>query len=308
MQDHGDRPLRGILFRVGSADCLVVTGICIKSAPAVPIGEAMFIRSASALAFILLAVVWRGHVRATLRTQWYLEHLRRGLIGAAGIYFLFGAYSHLPITEVTTLLYASPFLIVAVSAIALGEQVGALRWFAVSLGFAGVLVVAWPRVGLLASDGSMTHGAALGLLFAIAAVMTNVAANFAVRHMVGMEKSETIALYFSLICSLAALATIPFGWIVPGIADICVLISAGLAGAVQHFLLAEAFRNARMSVIAPFEYSSILFAVLSGIVLFSEWPGLHSIVGGAIVVVSGILILLQQARRGTSNPTGTDNR
>lgn len=304
MRAEDERPLRGILFRVGSAACLVATGICVKSADDIPIGEAMFIRSAAAFFFIMLASGGRGGPRAMLKTRWYREHLRRGLIGAAGIFFLFGAYSYLPITEVTTLLYASPFLIVTVSALALGERVGMLRWFAVSLGFAGVLVVAWPRIGFAVSAGPMADGVALGLLFAIAAVVANVAANFAVRHMVGIERSETIALYFSLICSVAALVTIPFGWVMPSIASAGVLIAAGLAGALQHFLLAEAFRNARMSIIAPFEYSSILFATAAGIFLFAEWPNLHTIVGGSIVVISGVVVVFQQSRRRASTLPG----
>lgn len=291
-----DRPLVGIMFRVGSAAGLVATGICVKAAPSVPVGEAMFIRSVAAVVFILLASSWRGGLRATLHTRSYRSHLGRGLIGAVGIYFLFAAYSLLPITEVTTMLYASPFLIVAISAIVLGERVGRLRWFAVFLGFAGVLVVAWPRISVLGNAGLTTAGT-MGLFFAVGAVCTNVAANFAVRHMIGTERSDTIAFYFALICSVAALLTVPFGWIIPSIADLALLVAAGLAGALGHIFLGEAFRNARMSIVAPFEYSSILFATIAGVVLFSEWPSLYTLVGGSIVVISGIVVVLQQSGR-----------
>ncbi|WP_028710515.1 hypothetical protein [Paracoccus pantotrophus] len=98
-----ERPLVGILFRAGSAACLVATGICVKTAPAVPIGEAMFVRSASALFFIIMATGWRGSLGAAVRTRSYGGHLGRGLIGAMGIFFMFGAFARLPITEITTM-------------------------------------------------------------------------------------------------------------------------------------------------------------------------------------------------------------
>lgn len=292
-----ERPLRGILYRIGAAVCLVATGICIKAAVAIPAGEAVFFRSLVSFLLIALLAGWRGNLRAVAATPSPLGHVRRGLIGAAGIFCLFAAYSHLPLTEVTTMLYACPFLIVAASALFLGEQVGRLRWFAVAVGFTGVLAVAWPRLSLLASGAPVSGGGTLGLLFALGAIMMNVAATFAVRDMVGRESSWTITFYFSLISALAALLTLPLGWAWPSPAELALLAGAGTAGAFQHFLLAESFRHARMSVVAPFEYSSLLFATLAGVFLFAEWPGLYTVAGGALVVASGIMVVAQQARR-----------
>lgn len=289
-----ERPFAGILFRIGAAACLVATGTCVKAAQTVPIGQAMFIRSAAALAFILLAALLRGRLRGIARTRSWRSHLGRGLIGASGIFFMFGAYTRLPITEVTTMLYASPFLIVAIGALFMRERVEITGWLAVVFGFVGVLIVAWPRITLLTS-GELTAVGAVGLVFALGAICTNVAANLAVRQMVGTEGSDTIALYFALISAAAALTSLPFGWIVPSAADLALLIAAGLAGALGQIFLGEAFRNARMSVVAPFEYSSILFAVAAGIMLFSEWPGVHTLIGSAIVVASGIAVVLQQS-------------
>ncbi|WP_028710514.1 DMT family transporter [Paracoccus pantotrophus] len=185
----------------------------------------------------------------------------------------------------------------AISALVTGETVGPLRWFAVVLGFAGVLAVAWPCISVFTSEQLTTTGA-VGLLFALGAIGSNVAANFAMRQMIGREGSETIAFYVALICSLVALLSAPFGWILPGVPDLYLLIAAGLAGALGQFSLAEALRNARMSIIAPFEYSSIVFATLAGMILFSEWPGINTLVGGAIVVVSGIAVVVQQSGPG----------
>lgn len=289
-----ERPLAGILFRIGAAACLVATGTCVKAAQTVPIGQAMFIRSVAAFGFILLAALLRGRLRGVARTRSWRSHLGRGLIGASGIFFMFGAYARLPITEVTTMLYASPFMIVTVGAVFLRERVGTIGWFAIVLGFIGVLIVAWPRITLLTS-GELTAAGAVGLIFALGAICTNVAANLAVRQMVGTEGSETIAFYFALISAAAALTTLPFGWIVPSTTDLALLITAGLAGALGQIFLGEAFRNARISVVAPFEYSSILFAVAAGILLFSEWPGVHTLIGSAIVVASGVAVVLQQS-------------
>lgn len=293
------RPLVGVGYRIGAAACLVATGVCIKATQTVPIGQAMFIWSVAALGFIVLAALLGGRLRAIAQTRSYRNHLGRGLIGASGVLFMFGAYARLPITEVTTMLYASPFLIVAIGALFLGEKVGTTRWFAVILGFLGVIVVSWPRLTLLAS-GALPAGGAIGLLFALGAICTNVGANLAVRQMIGTESSETIAFYFAVISALVAAASLPFGWVVPGPADLALLTAAGLAGALGQVFLGEAFRNARLSVVAPFEYSSILFATAAGIFLFAEWPGLYTLVGGAIVIVSGVVVVVQQSGKPTA--------
>jgi drug/metabolite transporter (DMT)-like permease len=293
-----DRPVVGILFRIASAGCFVATGVCVKLASAVPVGETVFFRSLSAFALVLLMMLWRRTLLAALRTKAPWAHLGRGLIGALGVYCLFGAYAHLPITEVTTMrtmLYVVPFLIIALGALAFGEMVGRGLWAAAVLGFVGVLVVAWPNLALLTSHPP-GGSEAVGMAYVLGAIISSVAASFAVRRMLTTEASSTIALYFSLVGALAALATLPFGWTVPDWTELGLLAGAGISGAMGQLFLAESYRNARMSIVAPFEYSSLLFAMLAGIVLFSEWPASTTILGGLIVVCSGIIVIFQQRR------------
>jgi drug/metabolite transporter (DMT)-like permease len=123
-----------------------------------------------------------------------------------------------------------------------------------------------------------------------------------VRKLVDTERSATIVFYFLASSSVIALATIPFGWVMPTPLQAVFLIGAGLFGGTAQILLTESYRHADMSVVAPFEYTSLVFSVIVGFLAFGDVPTWQMLVGGLIVVGSGLFIIYRERQLGKVRP------
>jgi drug/metabolite transporter (DMT)-like permease len=119
-----------------------------------------------------------------------------------------------------------------------------------------------------------------------------------VRRLVETERSATIVLYFSITSSIIALMTLPFGWVMPTPTQFAMLIGAGILGGIAQILLTESYRHADMSVVAPFEYASLILTIVVGYVFFRDVPTVAMLVGGVIVVGSGLFIIYREHRLG----------
>ncbi len=287
-------PVKGIAFKIGSVLVFICMSAMIKATSAdVPPGEAVFFRSFFAIPVILGWLWWRGDLSTGLRVQSRMAHFWRGLIGTCAMGFGFSALGFLPLPDVTAIGYATPLLVVIFAAMFLGEDVRAFRLGAVALGLTGVLIILAPKLTLLES-GAVMQGEAIGaILVLIAAVFASLAA-IHVRQMVKVEQTSAIVFYFSATASLLGLATLPFGWVVPTAFEAALLIMAGLLGGLGQIFLTSAYRHADASVVAPFDYSSMLFAVLIGYFIFDEVPTLRTLLGGAIVILAGVLIIWRE--------------
>lgn len=287
----------GIALKVVSVMFFVVMSALLKAAPDVPVGQMIFFRSFFAVFPILLFLAWRGELVEGFRTSRPLAHVGRGLIGMAGMSLIFFALTRLPLPEATTINYATPLLIVIFGAVFLKETVRFYRWSAVIVGLGGVLIVMWPRLTVLTGGGAGLNET-LGALAALGGCVTAALASLTIRNLLQTERSATIVVYFSLSCSVFALLTLPFGWVVPDRVTLVLLIGSGLLGGLGQICLTEAYRHADISVVAPFEYSSMLVAIVLGYVVFGDVPTIQMLVGGSIVVASGIFIILRERRLG----------
>jgi drug/metabolite transporter (DMT)-like permease len=119
-----------------------------------------------------------------------------------------------------------------------------------------------------------------------------------VRRLVQTETTSAIVFWFSLTATALSLVTLPFGWVLPGPGDAALLVLAGFLGGVGQVLLTSAYRHADASVIAPFEYVSILFALAIGYWIFDEMPTITMIAGAALVVAAGVLIIWRERQLG----------
>jgi drug/metabolite transporter (DMT)-like permease len=208
----------------------------------------------------------------------------------------FAALGLLPLPEATAIGYAAPLLVVVFAAMFLGEEVRAFRLSAVALGMVGVLIVLAPRlsVGLDPMSARETLGAVVALM---GAVFTALAQVF-VRRLVLTEDTATIVFWFSVTASVLALVTLPWGWVMPTRGAMGMLVCAGLLGGVGQVLLTSSYRHADASVIAPFEYCSMLLALGVGFFVFGEVPTLTMLAGGAIIIAAGVLIIWRERRLG----------
>lgn len=291
-------PLRGILLKLASVAVFMAMASLIKAASdAVPPGQAVFFRSAFAVPVILVWLVATRGLRAGLATRNPLGHFWRGLMGTAAMGFGFAGLGLLPLPEVTAIGYAAPLLTVVFAAMFLGETVRAFRIFAVALGLAGVIVVLSPRLTALRS-GEIGAEEALGAIVVLVGAVFAALAQVFVRRLVTEEKTSAIVFYFSVNSALLALVTLPFGWAVPDAGAAAMLVMAGLLGGVGQVLLTSSYRHADASVIAPFEYASMLMAIAVGYLVFGEVPGPAVLAGAALVVVAGILIIWREGRLG----------
>ena len=291
-------PLKGIGLKLASVVVFVIMAALIKIvAKHVPAGETVFFRSLFAAPVILVWLIATRTVKAGLTTGDFLGHFWRGLAGTTAMGFSFAGYGLLPLPEVTALGYAAPLLTVIFAAMFLGEEVRAFRIFCVALGMAGVLVVMSPRMTALSSGGVGAREALGAMVVLIGAVFAALAQVF-VRRLVSTESTSAIVFYFSLNSALLALVTLPFGWVWPDFWTAVILVSCGLLGGVGQVLLTSSYRYADASVVAPFDYASMLLALGVGYFGFDEVPTRMVLLGAALVIVAGILIIWRERKLG----------
>lgn len=290
-------PLRGIAYKVVSVTIFVAMASLIKAAAAsgVPPGQAVFFRSLFAIPVIVVWLALQGHLHDGLKTVHPLAHLWRGLVGTCAMGLGFAGLGLLPLPEVTAIGYAAPLLVVVLAAMFLGEEVRIYRLSAVALGLVGVLIVLSPRLTVAGTaDVRETLGAVLVLGSAFFAALAQVF----VRKMVKIESTTAIVFYFSVTATLLSLLTIPYGWVVPSGPVLAMLIAAGLLGGVGQIFLTSAYRFAEVSVIAPFEYASMLLALGAGYFIFDEVPTLTMLGGAGLVIMAGVLIIAREQQLG----------
>ncbi|MCI2398140.1 DMT family transporter [Aliiroseovarius subalbicans] len=295
---------RAILLKLASVAGFVSMASLIKAASdGVPPGEAVFFRSLFAIPVILLWLKIDGNLRLGLRTKNPLGHLWRGLVGTTAMGLNFSALGLLPLPEVTAIFYAAPILTVIFAAMFLGEQVRAFRLTAVALGMVGVLIILSPRLTAF-SAGDVSSAQALGAMFALTAATFAALAKIFVRKLVATEHPATIVFYFSLTATTLSLVTLPFGWVVPSGTQLVFLVLAGIIGGVSQGLLTTAFRHADASMIAPFDYASMLLALTIGYFVFDEVPTGPMLAGAGIVIAAGILIIWRERQLGLDRKKG----
>jgi len=262
----------------------------------VPLGQVVFFRSAFAILPVLAIYALRGELLAAVRTERPFGHIGRGMISVAGMFLSFAALARLPLADANALSFASPLITVALAALILKEQVRVYRWTAVAIGFVGVLVMLWPflDVGHMTASTQATVGAAC----ALTAAFTNAGSVIQTRRLTDSETTSSIVFYFSFICMLFGAATLPFAWHQPTLAEFAALVAIGFIGGISHIFLTESYRWAPASVVAPFDYTAMLWAFLFGYWLFGEIPTVYVFVGSGIVAASGLFVIWRERRRG----------
>jgi drug/metabolite transporter (DMT)-like permease len=292
------RPLRGIMFKLGSVLIFIVMSSLIKAAH-MPAGQSVFFRSFFAIPVILGWLALRGELATGFRVASPSGHFLRGFAGTTAMGLGFAGLAYLPLPEVTAIGYAAPLLTVVFAAMFLGEEVRLFRISCVALGLTGVLIVLSPNISAQA-DAVATLGAMLVLTGAVFSALAQVF----VRKLVMTEKTPAIVFYFSVTSTLLSLLTIPFGWVMPSAAQAALLVTAGVLGGFGQILLTSSYRWADASLVAPFDYASMLFALLIGYFVFAEVPTLTMLAGAAVVILAGVLIIWRERRLGIERAKG----
>lgn len=290
--------LRGILLILMAVSLFAVMSSLIKAADRIPVGEAVFFRAFCALPVITLWLWARRELPGGLRTVNWRNHALRGLAGSFGMALGFLGLKLLPLPEVTAIRFATPIFIVVFAVLILRERVRLFRISAVTVGLAGVLIVMWPRLQFGGSDGAM-----LGALVTLGSAMLAALAQVFIKSMAGTERTTAIVFYFSLTASVLSLLSLPFGWVWPEGREWVWLIGAGLVGGLGQILLTSSYRFADASVLAPFTYVSMIWALLLGYFVFGEEPTLPMLLGAGLVIAAGVAIVFRERQIGKRTAT-----
>ncbi len=229
-------------------------------------------------------LAWRTGGFGQLKTDRLGAHLLRSACSLIATFAAMTGFSLMPMADVYALLFTTPLLITALAVPLLGEQVGWRRWSAIIVGFAGVLIVLQP--------GAMPLGP--GAFAAVASAVASACSIILVRRLSSSESTASIALYPNLAIALAMAVWSLMTWTPMSLGQMAVAAVAGLAGGTALMLLVAAYRRAAAAVVAPFQYSQMLWGVLFGYVAFGDVPAGGVVLGGGIVVASGLFILYRE--------------
>ena len=215
----------------------------------------------------------------------------RSLILAACNWLFTTALVYIPLADATAVGFASPLFTVALAAVWLGERVGWRRWAGVAIGLVGVVVLLRPPF-LFA--GEPVHWAMLlplgtAAMFAVYQILT--------RRLAAIDDPRTTILHTSLAAAIVTSAALPFDWTWPSAGGWAALVLLGILGGAGHGLLVMAFARAPASLLAPMSYTQMIWAVLAGVLVFSDVPDAITIAGMVVIAAGGVLVALPDRRR-----------
>ena len=247
--------------------------------------QLVFLRSSFSLVFIFVLVSARGNI-SSLRTRNPGWHFIRSVLMAGSMFAFFHALRFIPLADIVIIAFAAPIIITSLSQPFLGEAVGVWRWSAVIVGFCGVVVVLRPGSELM-------HPAAL---IALAGSFMYALLSLTARKLRTTESA--LSLSFS---SFGVPLLLGFGgsrgaWITPGLLDWAMFALCGLLGGLAIAFINAAYQRAAAAVVVPFEYTGLIWAVAAGFLIWDEIPQINDLLGGAIIISSGLVILFRETR------------
>jgi drug/metabolite transporter (DMT)-like permease len=257
------------------------------------VGQLLLIRSVAALAvlapFLLQAGVW--HEMKTMPKPGL--QLLRVMLSSCEVGLFYLAVAYLPLADVTTFYLAGPIFVTAFSALFLREEVGWRRWSAVILGFIGVLIAMRPSIATLTLPALIAVTGSL--FFSMLMIVTRFVRGTSDLSLVTGQMIGTLVLG-------AALA--PFGWVTPNARDFSLLALLGIVAMFAHLLVNRSLKLAPASVVVPYQYTFILWAIVFGYFVFGDVPGVPLYAGAAIIAAAGIFIFRREQMRAVKNDAG----
>ncbi|SEM51452.1 EamA domain-containing membrane protein RarD [Bosea lupini] len=256
------------------------------------VGQVLLLRSAAALLVIVPFVVKQG-VQRTLRPERPGLQLLRVTLGSCEVALFYWAVSYLPLADTMTLWLAAPVWAVVLAALLLGERVDAGRWLAVVAGFVGVAIALNP------SGQSLSLPAIIALVGSL---------SFAAMMITGRQlrgtPDVTLVFWQTLGALVMGLLLLPFGWVTPSLADLGLLGLLGIVAMVAHICVTRSLKLAEASVVVPYQYTLIVWALVFGWFVFGDWPTPAMLFGAALIIAAGLALLVLE-RRASSTASDT---
>jgi drug/metabolite transporter (DMT)-like permease len=284
---------RAVLLVLGAAAVFSVAGGFVKALDgAIPLAQVVFCRNLFCLP-VLLPLLWRkngGGLRA-LRTAHPWKHAWRTAAGLMGMVGAFHGYATLPLATVTALGFTMPLFLTLLSIPLLGERVGPRRGAAVLVGFGGVL--------LMANPAGMPEGKALAVGIVLMGAVGWALAMISIRRLGDAgESGVSIVLWFALSAAAVSGVACAPGWVAPTAGQWLLLAGTGVVSAVAQVMMTEGYRRGEATLLAPFEYSAIVWTTLTGALVWAELPDGWDLAGMAVLVASGLYIWRREVALG----------
>lgn len=257
-----------------------------------PAFEVASLRGAASLPLLLAWAAATTGLRPLLRARWPL-HLLRGALGIMMMAAFVHALRTLPLSTAYSIFFVAPLLITAMSVPFLREHVGPRRWTAIAVGFAGVLVVLRPGVGGVAS--------AAGIAVLLAAFGYAVSA-ITVRVLARTDSTQAMVVWLMALMALGAGVLAWPEWQPVRAEHAWLIVVLGIAGALGQYLITEAFRLGEASLLAPLEYTALVWGVLWDATLWGVLPDGATWLGAAIIVASGLYLVRREGARARPTP------
>ncbi|MEM7089470.1 MAG: DMT family transporter [Pseudomonadota bacterium] len=259
-----------------------------------PPGEMVFFRSLFAIPVILAWLIARGELAQGFIVRKPMGHFWRGVLGTSAMGLTFTGLSLLPLPEVTAIGYATPIFTLILAALMLGERIRMIRIGAVVLSLLGVLIMIWPRLG----SSDLEVAATLGALCVLAATVARAFVQIHIRQLVQVDHPAAIVFYFCVTGTFLSGLTVFWGWTVPTWQQAALLIAMGLTGGVAQILVTSSYRFGQASMLAPYDYTSMLFAIFIGYIWFNELPTLAILIGAALVIAGNVVVIWREHQLG----------
>ena len=292
MNNHGGvshsvrSPQYGIFYMIFMSGCIISMDALAKTLSSeMPLLMVVWGRYLFNFIFIAL-LFFRGDPRGLVRTKRFKLQILRSFLGLSATFTFWGALVFLSLVDCVAIVFISPLLVTALSVLFLGEKVGVHRWGAVIMGFIGVMIIIRPGMGIV-------HWAVI--LPLITALFW---ANYQITTRILSRTDSALTTLFYTAAGGLFFTTIAvwLDWVTPTFKQWLIFACIGFLGTMGHYFLIKAFELAPASMLAPFNYTSILWSILLGYVIFGDLPDKWTIAGVVIIILSGLYIIQRERR------------
>ncbi|MEP3276279.1 MAG: DMT family transporter [Stappiaceae bacterium] len=240
---------------------------------------------------VVVLLAWRGF--SVLHTQYPGLQIARGTLAAGSATIFVFAISYVPLADAVAISFVAPFIVTIIGALVLREHVGIHRWTAVTIGFLATLIVIRPGMGVIHPAATLVLLAAT--LFALRQILS--------RYLSASDRTATTVAYTAIMSSLILTLPLPFVWQWPASnAEILILISLAITAAIAELLVIKALEVAQAVVVAPVQYTLLLWGTMYGYLVFADLPDFWTWIGALIIVATGIYTLHRERLASRRSP------
>jgi len=260
-----------------------IMDLVVKWSESYPLGQVIFFRGFFGVLLYFL-IMPRDRIKNFYYTKRPGLHFLRCFFGLIALLAIFTALRNLPLATVVSISFAAPIFTTILSIFLLSEKVGLFRWLAVIVGFVGIIIITEP--GFTSLNIYFIYPVIFCLGMSYVAIT--------IRQLSTSEPVWLISLYFSATITLASFFTIPYGWIMPDIKDLILLMSIGILGGAANLWLSQSYKFSEVSLVTPLKYLALVFAIIFGYFIWNEVPSIKTLIGAFLVITSSIIIFRRE--------------